>query len=54
VIAFISPLIIGGKEAKTAVAGEGVDKIIDAIKLDHVTVERFGDDLMMSGYVRSR
>ncbi len=54
VIAFISPLVIGGKEAKTAVAGEGVDKIIDAIKLDHVTVERFGDDLMMSGYVRSR
>jgi diaminohydroxyphosphoribosylaminopyrimidine deaminase/5-amino-6-(5-phosphoribosylamino)uracil reductase len=54
VIAFISPVIIGGKEAKTAVAGKGVDKIMEAIKLDHVTVERFGEDLMMSGYVGSR
>ena len=50
VVAFIAPVIIGGEKAKTPVAGEGVDKIIDAIKLKQVNVERFGDDLMIVGY----
>ena len=51
VIAFIAPIIIGGAEAKTAVAGEGVDKVIDAIKLERISVEKFGEDVMISGYV---
>lgn len=50
VMAFIAPVIIGGSKAKTAIAGIGVDKIVDAIRLQNVTVERFGDDLMVSGY----
>jgi diaminohydroxyphosphoribosylaminopyrimidine deaminase/5-amino-6-(5-phosphoribosylamino)uracil reductase len=52
VIAFISPIIIGGAEAKTAVAGKGADKVINAIKLEHVSMEKFGEDLMISGYVK--
>lgn len=52
VIAFIAPIIIGGEEAKTAVTGKGVDKVIDAIKLERISVEKFGEDLMISGYVR--
>jgi len=51
VIAFIAPIIIGGKEAKTAVGGKGVDKVADSLKLERVSVERFGEDLMVSGYV---
>ena len=54
VVAFIAPLIIGGKEAKTAVAGKGVDKVIDAIELERVSVEKFGEDLMISGYIKNR
>jgi diaminohydroxyphosphoribosylaminopyrimidine deaminase/5-amino-6-(5-phosphoribosylamino)uracil reductase len=54
VIAFIAPLIIGGREAKTAVAGRGVDKVQDSLKLEQVTVERFGEDVMVSGYVGGR
>jgi diaminohydroxyphosphoribosylaminopyrimidine deaminase/5-amino-6-(5-phosphoribosylamino)uracil reductase len=54
VIAFVAPLIIGGLEAKTAVAGRGVDKIKDSLKLEPVTVERFGEDIMVSGYVGGR
>jgi diaminohydroxyphosphoribosylaminopyrimidine deaminase/5-amino-6-(5-phosphoribosylamino)uracil reductase len=54
VIAFIAPIIIGGEKAKTAVAGKGVDKVMDAFKLERVKVERFGEDLMVSGYVRNR
>jgi diaminohydroxyphosphoribosylaminopyrimidine deaminase/5-amino-6-(5-phosphoribosylamino)uracil reductase len=54
VIAFVAPIIIGGKEAKTAVSGEGVDKIADSLKLERISVERFGEDLMISGYVSTR
>ncbi len=52
VIAFISPMIIGGTGAKTAVAGEGVERVADAIRLERVRVEKFGEDLMISGYTR--
>jgi diaminohydroxyphosphoribosylaminopyrimidine deaminase/5-amino-6-(5-phosphoribosylamino)uracil reductase len=51
VIAFIAPIIIGGKEAKTAVGGKGIDKVIHSTRLEHVKVEKLGDDLMVSGYV---
>ncbi|MFC1919011.1 bifunctional diaminohydroxyphosphoribosylaminopyrimidine deaminase/5-amino-6-(5-phosphoribosylamino)uracil reductase RibD [Chloroflexota bacterium] len=52
VIAFIAPIIIGGKEATTAAAGSGVDKVAEAIKLERISVERFGEDFMISGYVK--
>ncbi len=52
VVAFIAPIIIGGKEAKTAVAGKGVDKVVDSIRLERDSLEKFGDDLMVSGYVK--
>jgi diaminohydroxyphosphoribosylaminopyrimidine deaminase/5-amino-6-(5-phosphoribosylamino)uracil reductase len=51
VIAFIAPIIIGGAEARTAVAGSGVDKVADSLRLERVRVERFGNDLAVSGYV---
>ncbi len=54
VIAFIAPIIIGGEEAKTAVAGQGVDKVLDAIKLERISAEKFGEDLMISGYIKNR
>ncbi len=54
VIAFISPVVIGGKDAAAAVAGKGVEKMLDAVRLERVTTERFGDDIMMSGYVGGR
>ena len=52
VVAFIAPIIIGGAEARAAVTGEGVDKVFDAIKLEPVNVEKLGEDLMVSGYVK--
>ena len=52
VVAFIAPIIIGGKEAKTAVVGEGVAKLVDSVKLERIKVEKFGEDLMVSGYVK--
>jgi diaminohydroxyphosphoribosylaminopyrimidine deaminase/5-amino-6-(5-phosphoribosylamino)uracil reductase len=54
VIAFIAPIIIGGREAVTAVAGWGIDRVADSLRLERVSVERFDEDLMVSGYVRGR
>ena len=54
VVAFIAPLIIGGKEAKTAVGGRGVDKVVDALRLERVRLEKLGEDLMVSGYVAAK
>ncbi len=51
VVAFIAPMIIGGEEAKLAVGGKGAEKIAQALRLSHVKVERFGDDVMISGYI---
>ena len=52
VIAFIAPTIIGGKEAKLAVGGRGVENLVDSIRLKRVTVEKSGEDVMVSGYTR--
>ena len=54
VVAFIAPIIIGGKEAKTAVAGNGVDKVVDSLKLERVSVDRYGEDVMVCGYVSAK
>ena len=54
VTAFIAPIIIGGEEAKTAVGGRGADKMADSLKLERVRVAKFGDDLMVSGYVATK
>lgn len=51
VVAFIAPIIIGGENAVSAVAGGGVDKIADSIQLKRVRVEQLGQDLVVSGHV---
>ena len=51
VVVFIAHIIVGGEKARTAVAGRGVDKVIDSFKLKRVDVEKFGQDIMVSGYV---
>ena len=52
VVAFIAPIIMGGEEAKMPVAGKGVDKVMDAIKLERVSVGKLGEDLMVIGYIK--
>jgi diaminohydroxyphosphoribosylaminopyrimidine deaminase/5-amino-6-(5-phosphoribosylamino)uracil reductase len=52
VIALIAPIIIGGTGAKPAVAGNGVDKLADSLRLKHINVKQLGEDLMVSGYVK--
>jgi diaminohydroxyphosphoribosylaminopyrimidine deaminase/5-amino-6-(5-phosphoribosylamino)uracil reductase len=52
-LVFIAPIIIGGGEAKSSVEGRGVEKVAQAVSLSRVKVERLGDDVLISGYVRT-
>jgi len=54
VLAFVSPIIIGGESAKGAVGGRGVIKVEEALRLDRIKLERFGDDMLVSGYLGNR
>jgi diaminohydroxyphosphoribosylaminopyrimidine deaminase/5-amino-6-(5-phosphoribosylamino)uracil reductase len=46
---FIAPKVIGGKGARTPVAGTGLDRMAQALCLEEIRVERFGDDVMIRG-----
>lgn len=49
--AIVAPIIIGGQEAPSAVAGRGAHRMADALRLRDVTVERLGGDVLVTGYV---
>ncbi len=48
--AVIAPLVIGAFDAPAAVAGRGVDRMAQAPRLRDVTVERLGEDTLITGY----
>lgn len=47
---FIAPIIIGGREAPTAIKGAGAEKIADAVKLRDVEIREHGCDVEITGY----
>jgi diaminohydroxyphosphoribosylaminopyrimidine deaminase/5-amino-6-(5-phosphoribosylamino)uracil reductase len=51
VMVFISPKIIGGRLAPTAVGGTGVRRIADAVRLRSMSVRRMGEDLLLQGSI---
>lgn len=52
VVTIIAPLVIGGREARSAVEGVGAEKLCQAWRLERVTTEHLGDDLLLTGYVK--
>jgi len=44
-------VIFGGISAPSPVEGEGIEKIIDKIKLSNTTVERIKDDILIRGII---
>jgi diaminohydroxyphosphoribosylaminopyrimidine deaminase/5-amino-6-(5-phosphoribosylamino)uracil reductase len=44
---FVAPLLIGGREAKTAVEGIGIERIAAAPRALHVDVDRLEDDVLI-------
>ena len=54
VCAFVAPVLIGGRDAPTPWDGTGHDTLADAPRLERVTTERLGDDMMVVGYPARR
>ena len=49
---FIAPKIIGGLTAPSAVAGEGIELLSEAIELERTTIVQRGPDIEVTGYPR--
>ena len=49
--AFIAPVLIGGRDAPSPVGGAGVELLSQAVRLRDVETARYGDDMLISGYV---
>jgi diaminohydroxyphosphoribosylaminopyrimidine deaminase/5-amino-6-(5-phosphoribosylamino)uracil reductase len=48
--AIIAPVIVGAADAPGAVAGRGAYRMADALRLREITVERLGEDVLVTGY----
>jgi len=48
---FFGPLILGGDDGVPICTGVGAERIRDGIRLDRIATRRFGDDVMIEGYV---
>jgi diaminohydroxyphosphoribosylaminopyrimidine deaminase/5-amino-6-(5-phosphoribosylamino)uracil reductase len=51
VLFFVSPKIVGGKEAVSSVMGRGIERMDKAIKLKKIKLRRFGEDMLVEAYV---
>ena len=49
---FIAPIIIGGRDAFPAVGGKGVKSIREAYRLHDMVVDRMGEDIHISGFIK--
>jgi len=52
VCVFVAPKVVGGREAKTPVEGEGMEFMAQALAIRDLSVERIGEDLLFRGRVR--
>ncbi|MBI2848513.1 MAG: bifunctional diaminohydroxyphosphoribosylaminopyrimidine deaminase/5-amino-6-(5-phosphoribosylamino)uracil reductase RibD [Chloroflexi bacterium] len=53
IMAFVAPVIVGGKEAPTPVAGWGVARMSEAWRLNRCRIEQLGEDFLITGYTGS-
>lgn len=51
ILFFISPRVIGGRDAITSVEGDGVRAINQSVVLKNIEVKRFGEDILIKGDV---
>nr|MBP7321984.1 bifunctional diaminohydroxyphosphoribosylaminopyrimidine deaminase/5-amino-6-(5-phosphoribosylamino)uracil reductase RibD [Deltaproteobacteria bacterium] len=51
VLLFYAPILIGGTTAPLLVAGKGVPSVDQALRLHSIRTRRFGDDVVIEGYV---
>ena len=49
--AFYAPILIGSESAVSAVSGKGAGTISESLRLKNTTLKKFGDNILVSGYV---
>ncbi|TQR46921.1 bifunctional diaminohydroxyphosphoribosylaminopyrimidine deaminase/5-amino-6-(5-phosphoribosylamino)uracil reductase RibD [Paenibacillus popilliae] len=47
---FMAPIVVGGQHAPGSFVFEGVERMQDAYRLQHVEVEKLGDNVCITGY----
>ncbi|MEK6716626.1 MAG: bifunctional diaminohydroxyphosphoribosylaminopyrimidine deaminase/5-amino-6-(5-phosphoribosylamino)uracil reductase RibD [candidate division NC10 bacterium] len=52
VLVFLAPILIGGKSTPTAVGGDGIESLTQAVRLRDVRIERFDGDILVEGYIQ--
>ena len=52
VMVFIAPKLIGGVEAPGPVGGSGIDELSEAVPLTDISLERIGEDILITGTPR--
>ena len=48
---FVAPIIIGGKQSPSVVAGLGAARLKDAWKIHNLTAKQIGKDFLLEGYL---
>ncbi|HHV15332.1 MAG TPA: bifunctional diaminohydroxyphosphoribosylaminopyrimidine deaminase/5-amino-6-(5-phosphoribosylamino)uracil reductase RibD [Gelria sp.] len=48
---FIAPKIVGGRAAPTPVGGRGIPQLKDALQIKSMEIERFNQDILITGYI---
>jgi diaminohydroxyphosphoribosylaminopyrimidine deaminase/5-amino-6-(5-phosphoribosylamino)uracil reductase len=47
---FLAPIIIGGRDAPSAIGGTGAERLADALRLHDVEIVQRGEDIEVTGY----
>jgi diaminohydroxyphosphoribosylaminopyrimidine deaminase/5-amino-6-(5-phosphoribosylamino)uracil reductase len=47
----LSPVLIGGEKAPTLLQGDGIEKLVEALHVTQLTVDRLGQDVVLEGYL---
>lgn len=48
-----APIVIGGREAPSAIGGAGANSLLEATRLTDIAIHRLGDDIEITGYPAS-
>ncbi|MCG6155997.1 bifunctional diaminohydroxyphosphoribosylaminopyrimidine deaminase/5-amino-6-(5-phosphoribosylamino)uracil reductase RibD [Rubinisphaera margarita] len=51
---FIAPKLVGGRNALPSIGGSGIAEMPDAIQLEQLRTDRFGDDLFVGGLIGNK
>lgn len=53
VVAFIAPKLLGGMDSRPSVGGISPERMADAVELEQIQVQRFGEDLCIKGAIKN-